>query len=261
MKRLATVGDNCVDLYPRLGKAFSGGNAVNVAVYSTRYGMQPACVSWVGEDDYGAMLRRDLAQHGVDISHLRIVPGITAQTQVELRNNDRILGDYTEGVMADFRVGEQELAWLLQFAIIHSAIWGHAESAFPALKVAGKTLSFDFADKWESPLWRTLPEHLDYAFASANEENPWLRDRLQTIVQCGAGTAIATLGENGSLAWDGAQFWRMPPQQVEVVDTMGAGDSYIAGFLCAIANGLPLQNAMKQGTRCAARTIGYHGAW
>lgn len=48
MMRLATVGDNCVDIYPHLSKAFSGGNAVNVAVYSRRYAMQAACVSWVG---------------------------------------------------------------------------------------------------------------------------------------------------------------------------------------------------------------------
>ncbi|AHB68668.1 fructoselysine 6-kinase [Cronobacter malonaticus] len=261
MKTLATVGDNCVDIYPQLGKAFSGGNAVNVAVYSTRYGMRPACVSWVGDDDYGDMLKQDLARHGVDITHMHTRPGVTAQTQVELRNNDRILGDYTEGVMAGFTVSEEDLRWLTGFDMIHSAIWGHADTAFPALHAAGKTLSFDFADKWESPLWRTLPEHLDYAFASAHEETPWLRDRLQTVVECGAGVAIATLGENGSLAWDGARFWRMPPEQVEVVDTMGAGDSYIAGFLCAVAAGLPLIDAMKQGTQCAARTLGYHGAW
>ena len=36
MKTLATIGDNCVDIYPQLNKAFSGGNAVNVAVYCTR---------------------------------------------------------------------------------------------------------------------------------------------------------------------------------------------------------------------------------
>ena len=41
MKTLATIGDNCVDIYPQLNKAFSGGNAVNVAVYCTRYGIQP----------------------------------------------------------------------------------------------------------------------------------------------------------------------------------------------------------------------------
>lgn len=64
MKRLATIGDNCVDIYPHLGKAFSGGNAVNVAVYSTRYGMRHGCVTWVGEDDYGRMLKDDPQRWG-----------------------------------------------------------------------------------------------------------------------------------------------------------------------------------------------------
>lgn len=41
MKTTATIGDNCVDIYPQLNKAFSGGNAVNVAVYCTRYGIKP----------------------------------------------------------------------------------------------------------------------------------------------------------------------------------------------------------------------------
>ncbi|MBF3282583.1 fructoselysine 6-kinase, partial [Leptospira borgpetersenii serovar Ballum] len=103
-KTLATVGDNCVDIYPQLGKAFSGGNAVNVAVYSTRYGMRPACVSWAGDDDYGDMLKHDLARHGVDISLVHTRPCVTAQTQVEFRNNDGILGDYIERGMAGFMV-------------------------------------------------------------------------------------------------------------------------------------------------------------
>jgi len=145
--------------------------------------------------------------------------------------------------------------------MIHSAVWGHAEAALPVLKASGKIVSFDFADKWENPLWQSLPPHLDYLFASAHVESAWLRDRLQTVVECGAGVAIATLGENGSLAWDGKQFWRMPPEPVDVVDTMGAGDSYIAGFLCAVAAGETIAQAMKQGSHCAARTLSYHGAW
>ncbi|HAM4358776.1 TPA: hypothetical protein IBV95_001208 [Escherichia coli] len=68
MKTLATIGDNCVDIYPQLNKAFSGGNAVNVAVYCTRYGIQPGCITWVGDDDYGTKLKQDLARMGVDIS-------------------------------------------------------------------------------------------------------------------------------------------------------------------------------------------------
>ncbi|EFA6227994.1 fructoselysine kinase [Escherichia coli] len=84
MKTLATIGDNCVDIYPQLNKAFSGGNAVNVAVYCTRYGIQPGCITWVGDDDYGTKLKQDLARMGVDISHVHTKHGVTAQTQVEL---------------------------------------------------------------------------------------------------------------------------------------------------------------------------------
>ena len=65
MKTLATIGDNCVDIYPQLNKAFSGGNAVNVAVYCTRYGIQPGCITWVGDDDYGTKLKQDLARMAI----------------------------------------------------------------------------------------------------------------------------------------------------------------------------------------------------
>ena len=138
MKTLATIGDNCVDIYPQLNKAFSGGNAVNVAVYCTRYGIQPGCITWVGDDDYGTKLKQDLARMGVDISHVHTKHGVTAQTQVELHDNDRVFGDYTEGVMADFALSGEDYAWLAQYDIVHAAIWGHAEDAFPQLHAAGK---------------------------------------------------------------------------------------------------------------------------
>ncbi|WP_248784904.1 PfkB family carbohydrate kinase, partial [Escherichia coli] len=75
MKTLATIGDNCVDIYPQLNKAFSGGNAVNVAVYCTRYGIKPGCITWVGDDDYGTKLKQDLARMDVDISHVLKLAG------------------------------------------------------------------------------------------------------------------------------------------------------------------------------------------
>lgn len=261
MKTLATIGDNCVDIYPQLNKAFSGGNAVNVAVYCTRYGIQPGCITWVGDDDYGTKLKQDLARMGVDISHVHTKHGVTAQTQVELHDNDRVFGDYTEGVMADFALSEEDYAWLAQYDIVHAAIWGHAEDAFPQLHAAGKLTAFDFSDKWDSPLWQTLVPHLDFAFASAPQEDETLRLKMKAIVARGAGTVIVTLGENGSIAWDGAQFWRQAPEPVTVIDTMGAGDSFIAGFLCGWSAGMTLPQAMAQGTACAAKTIQYHGAW
>lgn len=84
----------------------------------------------VGDDDYGTKLKQDLARMGVDISHVHTKHGVTAQTQVELHDNDRVFGDYTEGVMADFALSEEDYARLAQYDIVHAAIWGHAEDAF-----------------------------------------------------------------------------------------------------------------------------------
>ena len=235
MKTLATIGDNCVDIYPQLNKAFSGGNAVNVAVYCTRYGIQPGCITWVGDDDYGTKLKQDLARMGVDISHVHTKHGVTAQTQVELHDNDRVFGDYTEGVMGK----------------THS----HSCTLRANLPLSTSPTS------GTGPLWQTLVPHLDFAFASAPQEDETLRLKMKAIVARGAGTVIVTLGENGSIAWDGAQFWRQAPEPVTVIDTMGAGDSFIAGFLCGWSAGMTLPQAIAQGTACAAKTIQYHGAW
>ena len=46
-----------------------------------------------------------------------------------------------------------------------------------------------------------------------------------------------------------------------VVDTLGAGDSYIAGFLHAALLGKPIPERMRAGSENAAVTIGYVGAW
>ena len=48
---------------------------------------------------------------------------------------------------------------------------------------------------------------------------------------------------------------------VKVVDTLGAGDSYIAGFLLSWLEGLPIPACMEAGAKNAAVTIAYQGAW
>lgn len=261
MKSLVTVGDNCIDVYPALGRGFSGGNAVNVAVYSARHGLQPAYVGWVGDDAYGQQLRTELAAKGVDVSHVRQMPGSTAQTFVALHGSDRVLGDYIEGVMSAFYLSDEDLAWVTGFDMVHAGIWGHVEGYMAQLKAQGKITSFDFADKWSSPLWHELAPILDYAFASAPQDTPELRGRLQEVVHMGAGTVIATLGAEGSLAYDGERFYRQCAIPVTIVDTMGAGDAYIAGFLSATAREFSVQHAMEQGAFGAALTLRCQGAW
>ena len=102
--KLAAVGDNCIDFYDQTGDAYPGGNPVNVAVYTVRLGGTASYTGVVGEDDYGALMRRAIAGKGVDVSHLRTEPGTTALSHVSIVDGDRVFGDYEEGVMASFRL-------------------------------------------------------------------------------------------------------------------------------------------------------------
>ena len=107
--RIAAAGDNCMDVYDKENKAFPGGNPVNVAVYVARLGGEAAYIGPVGTDAYGKQMMDAIQGKGVDVSRLKILEGTTAVTHVEIVDGDRVLGDYEEGVMADFQLDEEEI--------------------------------------------------------------------------------------------------------------------------------------------------------
>ncbi|HEY6943607.1 MAG TPA: carbohydrate kinase family protein, partial [Candidatus Acidoferrum sp.] len=69
----------------------------------------------------------------------------------------------------------------------------------------------------------------------------------------GCRLTAATLGTDGVLAWDGAQFHYAPAFQVDTVDTTGAGDLFHAGFIYALLQGWPLQRQLD--FACAAAAL------
>ena len=69
------------------------------------------------------------------------------------------------------------------------------------------------------------------------------------------------LGGNGSIAYDGNAYFRHGVVPAVVVDTMGAGASFIAGFCKGIIEKKPIRACMEMGSECAAVTLGYMGAW
>ena len=72
---------------------------------------------------------------------------------------------------------------------------------------------------------------MDYAFFSHDGSDEAVRAYLQTVLAKGPSLAVATRGERGSVAFDGTRFYEYGIVPCTVVDTMGAGDSFIAGFL------------------------------
>lgn len=260
--RIATVGDNCMDVYVNLGnRAFPGGNPVNVAVYLARLGEHPSYLGVVGDDEHGVRLREAVAAKGVDVSRVRTLPGKTAVSYIKLVEGQRVFGDYEEGVMADFRLDEEDRAFLRGFDLVHTGIWGMVERDLPELHRRGPLISFDFADKYDHEILGIALPHVDYAFFAAEEDTPFVRDLIRRAQARGPRVAVATLGANGSLAWDGKEFTPFGIVPVEVVDNMGAGDSYIAGFMRGVLLGEPLARCMALGAENASVTLTTLGAW
>ena len=122
-------------------------------------------------------------------------------------------------------------------------------------------VAFDFADREQGPVLDAAAPYVDYAFFSRREDSGELRDFLRAFRQRGPKVVVATLGEHGSLAWNGEAFIPCGAVRCPVVDTMGAGDSFIAGFLMAWLKKESIPACMRAGAENAAVTLGYPGAW
>ena len=260
--RIAAVGDNCMDVYDNTGEAFPGGNPVNVAVYVKRMNGESSYTGLVGTDDYGKFTIEAISAKGVDISHVKVLDGRTAITHVEIKNGDRVLGEYEEGVMADFKLTEEDIDFLCSHDLVVTGIWGMVESELHKIKERGIPVAFDFADKPDHEITHEALPYVDYAFFSDDSKSDEeLHEFMKYIKEKGPGVVVVTRGEKGSMAYDGIQFTKFGIIECEVVDSMGAGDSYIAGFIMGVLEGKSILECMRKGALSSSLTIGYYGAW
>lgn len=259
---IAAVGDNCIDFYDNTGEYYAGGNPVNVAVYVKRMNGNSSYTGIVGNDDYGRFMIEAITAKGVDTSHIKILDGKTAITHVEIKNGDRILGEYEEGVMADFKLTEEDIDFLCSHDLVVTGIWGMIESELYKIKSRRVPVAFDFADKLDHEITQKAVPFVDYAFFSCDSKSDEeLYEFMKFIKSKGPGIVVVTRGEKGSIAYDGNEFSSFGIIECEVIDSMGAGDSYIAGFLMGILEEKSIVECMKKGALSSSETIGYFGAW
>lgn len=260
--KIAAAGDNCIDWYDEAETGYPGGNAVNVAVYFKRLGGEASYTGAVGPDDHGTILRSALLYKGVDITHLYTLPGQTAVTHVAVKEGDRIFGAYEEGVVGDFDLQATDIDFLCDHDLVVTGCWGHLEHHLAGLKQRGLQTAYDASTDPNSPAAYLAAASTDYFFYSAQgPDGPELRKQMANIKARGPRLVIATLGESGSLVFDGTEYHQYGIVPCEAVDSLGAGDSYIAGFLKGILLDLPIIDCMALGAESASITLEYKGAW
>lgn len=260
--KLAAVGDNCMDVYENTGQSYPGGNPVNVAVYFVRLGGAASYTGVVGTDPYGTLMKEKIGAKGVDVSHIRFIEGNTAITHVELVDGERVFGEYEEGVLADFKLTEDEIDFLCSHDMVVTGLWGNVEHDLAAIRRRGVPVAFDAATRPGDPAAVTAIPSVDYLFFATDDgDTEELRMQMKELKEKGPKLVIATMGEQGSMVYDGKEFTVFGIVPCQVVDTMGAGDSYIAGFLKGILEGKTAAECMKMGAANSSITLEYNGAW
>ncbi len=257
----ATVGDNCIDRYLPLRRSTVGGNAVNVAVHLARAGIGTAYFGAVGDDPDGRRVLAALRDNHVDPANLRVLPdAVTGYTDITFGpGGERIIGHEELGACAAYRPSADEVARLAGMRHVHLGWLDDGGAVKRALATAGTDVSQDLSVT--SPAAGRTPEGLAVAFASAGASLAEGEALAARLLAGGARTAVVTCGAAGSVATSGGEIARMDVHAVEVVDTLGAGDTFIAGFLAARLHGAGLSACLAAGRDAAAATCTHLGGF
>ena len=258
---VATMGDNCIDLYlPPLAKSSVGGQSLNVAVMWARMGWKTQYLGAVGADSQGRRITSALANEGVDISAVQVLARESAQTTIEiLPNGDRVLLIEDQGACAEYAPTPAEISQLAGVKYLHAANLPNFRAVLAQLRKLKVPMSYDFSTHHEvSDL-----EGLDIAFYSTplSPEDPNLELLAKSAHKGGVSTVVITCGEHGSVVFENGTRTIVRAPSIDVIDSCGAGDTYAAVLISERLKGTPLTEAMVAATSAASKNCLHFGPW
>jgi sugar/nucleoside kinase (ribokinase family) len=239
-----------------------GGSGAITACGAARLGLSVAFAGRVGDDEAGRFVRGALAGRGVNTDALHTDPSLqTPLTVIITRDDDRAMLTSPGTLAADVDVPAELLA---ESRHVHAASYflmpALARSLPGLLATArghGATTSLDTNDDpagtWE--IGAILTE-VDFLLPNANEAMR-LADAVSVEAAASALStrgplAVVKNGASGALCHNGTTMLRSNGITVSPVDTVGAGDSFDAGFVAAKLHGMTDQQALDFAAVCGA---------
>jgi sugar/nucleoside kinase (ribokinase family) len=243
-----------------------GGSSAIFACNAARLGARVGFVGKVGEDEFGAFLRRSLQESGVDTSRMIRDGAHRTGICVSMSFPEEYAMVSYPGIRETFRVEEVDFDYVRRARHLHMsgfyllrAMQPGAASLFRAAREAGMSTSLDPdhdpSGKWNSGMRDLLP-HVDFFFPNEHEalniagatDLNTAAERLSAL----AGTTVIKRGAGGALAVKGTERTAAPAFPIAPVDTTGAGDSFNAGFLFQYLRGASLPQCLRWGNACGA---------
>lgn len=285
-KRIVVVGESIVDVIDRAGERSlsPGGSPLNVAIGTARLGIPSTFITQFGNDHYGALLSQHLATAGVTVdlcesaststAVAHIGPDGSAAYEFDVQWNPGTLGTINAEILHTGSIG----CWMEPGA--------EAVATAFADRVPNRLTSIDanIRPALITDQRRTIGR-IESLFSVAeivklsDEDAEWLYPDLEVhhvldhLLELGAKIAIMTRGSAGADLTSATARVHIDVPAVAVVDTIGAGDSFMSGVLAHIlecddrslvASGTISESRLAAmghfAARCAAITVTRHGA-
>lgn len=237
--------------------------AHNLSALGSRVGFQ----SRIGDDPLGKIALERLQEGGVDVSQVRRIAGSTTTGMTVILHHASWRNILTyEGTIAELSWDELDLDYLADSRHFHFCSYylqrnlrPRVGELFQHLKAKGLTISLDTNDdpddRWEGGLRDVLPyvdvflpnEREACKVAGTEDAEAAIRILSELVP-----LVVVKLGSKGSLAQRGSERFTSESQKVVPVDTVGAGDSFDAGFLHEYVRGSDLAKCLASGNSAGA---------
>jgi len=256
--RLIAVGDNCLDAYLTKDALTIGGNALNVAVQWHNLGADSRYFGAVGRDEEANLVVTAIEQAGLAPQDVDEYEGKTAITLIANEMGERRFLFESLGVGENYFPRPTHYQQLLACNFVHLGTRAHPQLV-RRLSDDGVRFSIDLSN---------LPfEHLDLdraalVFASGGDEGEAALSLLETVKQKGAGKILLTCGAHGAYYHEDKQILHVPARSVDVIDTCGAGDAFVARFVLALFfERQAAHSALDTATQYAAKICTHPGGF
>lgn len=253
-----------------IGKSFAlgfGGKGANQAVAAARFGSRVSMINAVGDDDFGAMHIENFKVQGVDSTFVLVKSGSSGVAPIWVEGsgtnrivivpgaNDALAADeaahaITQIPNLDAVVGQLEIPQAVTAAAFNQARKMGAKTFLNPAPASSISTDLLGATDW------LIPNEVEFSMLHPEQAAPESDGALKTFAEHFGVRTCVTLGQNGAaLITDKGDIVRIPAPQVDAVDTTGAGDCFVGGFVHGIANGLPEEKAVALGCNAASLSV------
>jgi fructokinase len=259
-----------------------GGSPLNVAVGLSRLGVETLLITRLGDDEHGRLVRGHVEASGVTLADTSVDPAVRTSTATAhldehgaatydfdltwelppLALPDGATALHVGSIGAALRPGRDAVVHLVEEAAAKELLVTYDPNMRPVFTP-------DRAQAWAdvrevaaaSRLVKMSDEDLEFLLPGSTAE-----DAARTLLGGRTEVVVVTHGGSGAAAFSRATAVEVPSRRSEVVDTVGAGDSFMAALLAVVAEqGLatdsePLRRQVEAAHQAAAVTVSRRGA-